>query len=61
MKTPAYLAYLRWIACGMLPEPKPKDFVTHGLKQVANELETAANHAEETSSKRAISRRGIGY
>ena len=47
MKTPAYL---RRIACGVLPEPKTKDFVTHGLAQVANELETAANQTEETSS-----------
>ena len=51
MKTPAYL---RRIASGVLPEPKTKDFVTHGLAYVANELDAAADQAEEQTSKRAM-------
>ena len=51
MKTPAYL---RRIACGVLPAPKTKDFVTHGLAQVANELDAAADRADEKASKRTM-------
>ena len=51
MKTPTYL---RCIACGVLPMPKTKDFVTHGLALVANELDTAASQTEENSSKRVM-------
>ena len=47
-------AYLRWIARGVLPVPKTKDFVIRGLALVANELDTAASHAEEKTSKRAM-------
>ena len=51
MKLPAYL---RRIACGVLPEPKTKDFVTHGMALVASELDTAAEAAKEKSSKDAL-------
>ena len=51
MKTPAYL---RRIACGVLPVPKTRDFVTHGLALVASELDTAAAQAKEKTSKRAM-------
>lgn len=51
MKTPAYL---RRIACGVLPQAKTKDFVTHGLADVASELDAAAKEAAEKTSKRAM-------
>ena len=51
MKMPAYL---RRIACGVLPQPKTKDFVTHGLAHIASELEAAAKEAKEKTSKRAM-------
>ena len=51
MKTPAYL---RRIACGVLPAPKTKDFVTHGLALVARELDAAAGEAKDRNAKRAM-------
>ncbi len=51
MTTPAYL---RRIACGVLPTPKTRDFVTHGLALLASELDTAAGAAKEKTSKVAM-------
>ena len=51
MKTPAYR---RRIACGVLPAPKSKDLVTHGLALVFSELDSAAAQTKEKTSKRAM-------
>ena len=51
MKTPTYL---RRIACEVRPEPKTRDFVTHGVALVARELATAAKAAKEITSKDAL-------
>ena len=49
MKTPAYS---RRIACGVLPQAKTKDSVTHGLADIANELDAAAKQAEDRTSEK---------
>ena len=47
-------AYLRRIACGVVPVPKTQDFVTHCVADVADDLDAAAEDAREKSSKSAI-------
>ena len=51
MKPPAYL---RRIACGVLPMSKTNDFVTHGIALVANELDGAADLATDKDSREAM-------
>ena len=47
-------AYLRRIACGVLPQAKTNDFVTHGLALMASELDIAAAQAKEKTSTGAL-------
>ena len=47
-------AYLRRIACGVVPAPKTKDFVTHCIADVAGDLDAAAENAEEKASRSAM-------
>ena len=51
MKPPAYL---RRIACGVLPMPKTNDFVTHGIAVVANELDGAVDFATDEASRETM-------